>query len=155
MLRGRVPEQVVERQAPLFAALIVTLGANLALGAIAAASLVAYGLPVAGSVAFGLSWAVFGWAFAAIAQATEGTRAARGISIAVLGLCLVLRMAGDVGKEDGPSWISWLTLFGWIQHIHLYGDQRWWVFVLFAGVMAAFVASALALSARRDLQRPS
>jgi ABC-2 type transport system permease protein len=144
------------RQAPLFAALLVTFGANLALGAIAAISLVAYGLPVAGSVAFGLSWAAFGWAFAAVAaavaQATEGARTARGISIAILGLSLVLRMAGDVGKEDGPSWISWLTPFGWIQHIHLYGHQRWWIFVLFAGAVAVFVACALALSARRDLQ---
>ena len=143
------------RQAPLFAALLVTFGADLALGVIAAASLVAYGLPVWGSVAFGLSWALFGWAFAAIAaavaEATEGARTARGISIAVLGSSLVLRMAGDVGKEDGPSWISWLTPFGWIQHIHLYGDQGWWIFVLFAGVVAAFVATALALSARRDL----
>jgi ABC-2 type transport system permease protein len=143
------------REAPLLAALTVTLGADLALGVIAAASLVAYGLPVAGSVAFGLSWAAFGWAFAAlaaaVAQATEGARAARGVSIAVLGLCLVLRMAGDVGKEDGPSWISWLTPLGWIQHIHLYGDQRWWVFALFAGVVAVFVSCAIALSAQRDL----
>jgi ABC-2 type transport system permease protein len=44
------------RQAPL----LVTFGADLALGALAAASLVAYGLPVAGSVAFGVSSAAFG-----------------------------------------------------------------------------------------------
>jgi ABC-2 type transport system permease protein len=143
------------RQAPLFAVLLVTFGADLALGAIAAASLVAYGLPAWGSVAFGLSWAAFGLAFAAVAaavaQATEGARAARGISIAVLGLCLILRMAGDVGKEEGSSWISWLTPFGWIQHVHLYGNQNWWIFVLFAACVAAFVSCALALSARRDL----
>jgi ABC-2 type transport system permease protein len=147
---------VVGRQAPLVAALLVTFGADLALGAIAAATLVAYGLPAWGCVAFGLSWAAFGWAFAAVAavvaQATEGARAARGIAIAILGASLVLRMAGDVGKEDGPSWVSWLTPFGWIQDIHLYGDQRWWIFVLFAAVVAAFVSCALALSARRDLE---
>jgi ABC-2 type transport system permease protein len=146
---------VVGRQVPLFAALLVTFVADLALGAIAAGSLVAYGLPAAGSVAFGLSWAAFGWAFAAVAaavaQATEGARAARGISIAILGLSLVLRMAGDVGEEDGPSWVSWLTPFGWIQHIHLYGNQRWWIFVLFAGVVVLFVSCAIALCARRDL----
>ena len=146
---------VVGKQAPLVAALLVAFGADLALGAIAAGSLVAYGLPAAGSVAFGLSWAVFGWAFAAVAaavaQATEGARAARGVSIAVLGLSLVLRMAGDVGKLNGPSWISWLTPFGWIQHIHLYGNQRWWIFVLFAGVVVLLVSCAVALCARRDL----
>jgi ABC-2 type transport system permease protein len=141
----------VGRQAPLIAALLVTFGADLALGVIAAVSLVAYGLPVWGSVAFGLAWATFGWAFAAlgaaVAQATEGAWAARGITIAVLGLSLVLRMAGDVGKEDGPSWISWLTPFEWIQHIHLYGYPRWWIFAVFAGIVAVFVACALALSA--------
>lgn len=146
---------VAGRQAPLFAALLVTCGANLVLGGLAAAGLVAYGLPVAGSVAFGLSWAAFGLTFAAVAavsaQTTEGARAGRGITIAILGLCLVLRMAADVGREDGLSWVSWLTPFGWIQHIHLYGDQRWWVFLLFAGVTAALVACALTLSARRDI----
>jgi ABC-2 type transport system permease protein len=147
---------VIGRQAPLWAALLVAFGADLFLGAIAAVSLVAYGLPAWGSVAFGLSWAAFGWAFAAlaaaVAQVTQGARAARGLSIAVLGVSLVVRMAGDVGKEGGPSWISWLTPFGWIQHVHLYGHQRWWIFALFAGVVAAFVASAGFLSARRDLE---
>jgi len=143
------------RQAPLLATLLVTFGADLALGAIAAASLVAYGLPVAGSVAFGVSSAAFGWAFAAIAaavaQANEGARAARGISITVLGLCLELRMAGDVGKEDGPSWISWRSPFGSVRRVRPFVDERWWVFALFAGLVAVLVAFALALSARRDL----
>jgi ABC-2 type transport system permease protein len=97
---------VVGRQAPLFAALVVAFGASLALGALVSVGLVAYGLPTTGSVAFGLSWAMFGWAFAAIAavtaQVTESARVARGISIAVLGLCFVLRAAGDAGNKDGP-----------------------------------------------------
>lgn len=145
----------VGRQAPLFAALLVTFGADLLLGAVAAGSLVAYGLPAWGSLAFGLSWAAFGWVFAAVAavaaQVSEGARVARGTAITVLGLALVVRMAGDVGEEHGPSWLSWLTPFGWIQHIHLYGDQRWWIFALLAGVVALFASCALALSARRDL----
>jgi ABC-2 type transport system permease protein len=142
-------------QAPLFAALVVVFGANLVLGALAAVGLVAYGLPAAGSVAFGLSWAMFGWAFAAVAavaaQMTEGARAARGISIAVLGLCFLLRVAGDVGKKDGPSWISWLSPLGWAQRLRPFAEERWWVFALFAGLVAVLVAVAYALSARRDL----
>ena len=81
---------VVGRQAPLFAALVVAFGASLALGALVSVGLVAYGLPTTGSVAFGLSWTMFGWAFAAVAavaaQVTESARVARGISIAVLAL---------------------------------------------------------------------
>jgi ABC-2 type transport system permease protein len=106
---------VVGRQAPL----VVAFGASLALGALVSVGLVAYGLPTTGSVAFGLSWAMFGWVFAAIAavtaQVTESARGARGISIAVLGLCFVLRAAGDAGNKDGPSWLSWLSPFGWAQ----------------------------------------
>ena len=146
---------VVGRQAPLFAALIVTFGANLALGAIVAGGLVAYGLPASGSVAFGLSWAMFGWTFAAVAvvaaQVTEGARATRGISITVLGLCFLVRIAGDVGKEDGPSWISWLSPLGWAQRLRPFADERWWVLALFAALVAVLVAAAYALSARRDL----
>jgi ABC-2 type transport system permease protein len=146
---------VAGRQAPLFAALVVVFGANLVLGALAAVGLLAYGLPAAGSVAFGLSWAMFGWSFAAVAtlaaQMTEGARAARGISITVLGLCFLLRVAGDVGKKDGPSWISWLSPLGWAQRLRPFADERWWVLALFAVLVAVLVAVAYALSARRDL----
>jgi ABC-2 type transport system permease protein len=143
---------VVGRQAPLFAALVVAFGASLALVALVSVGLVAYGLPTTGSVAFGLSWAMFGWSFAAVAavaaQVTESARIARGISIAVLGLCFVLRAAGD---KDGPSWLSWLSPFGWAQRIRPFVDERWWVFLLFLGLIAVLTFAALALSARRDL----
>ncbi|HEX6711383.1 MAG TPA: hypothetical protein VF068_13720 [Rubrobacter sp.] len=146
---------VVGRQAPLFSALLFTFDASLLLGAVVSVSLIAYGLPVAGSMAFGLSWTVFGWAFAAVAavaaQLTEGARAARGISIAVLGLCFVLRAAGDAGGKDGLSWISWLSPFGWTQRVRPFADERWWVFALFLGLVAVLAAAAFALSARRDL----
>ena len=143
---------VVGRQAPLFAALVVAFGASLALGALVSVGLVAYGLPTTGSVAFGLSWAMFGWAFAAVAavaaQVTESARVARGISIAVLGLSFVLRAAGDAGDKDGPSWLS---PFGWAQRIRPFVDERWWVFLLFLGLITVLTFAALALSERRDL----
>jgi ABC-2 type transport system permease protein len=98
---------------------------------------------------------MFRWAFAAIAavtaQVTESARVARGISIAVLGLCFVLRAAGDAGDKDGPSWLSWLSPFGWAQRIRPFFDERWWVFLLFLGLIAVLTFAALALSAQRDL----
>lgn len=142
----------VGRQAPLFAALIVTFGADLVLAALVAVGLVSFGLPAAGSVALGLSWAALGWTFAAVAavaaQATEGARAARGIAIAVLGLCYLLRAAGDAGKKDE---LSWLSPVGWAQQVRPFADERWWVLALFAALVAVLVAAAYALSARRDL----
>ena len=146
---------VVGRQASLFAALVVAFGASLALGALAAVGLVIYGLPVAGSAAFGLSWAVFGGAFAAVAamaaQVTEGARAARGIAIAILGLSFVLRATGDAAGKGGLMWISWLSPFGWTQRVRPFADERWWIFALFAGLVVVLAAMAFALSARRDL----
>ncbi|MDQ3923439.1 MAG: ABC transporter permease [Actinomycetota bacterium] len=143
---------VVGRQAPLFAALVVAFGANLLLGAVAAGGLVAYGLPAAGSAAFGLSWAMFGWTFAAVAavaaQATEGARAARIISVAVLGVCFLLRAAGDAGER---GWLIWLSPLGWAQRVHPFAYERWWVFALFAALVTVLVAAAYGLSARRDL----
>lgn len=146
---------IVGRQAPLLATLVVAFGANLLLGALVAGGLVGYGLSATGSVAFGLSWAMFGCAFAAVAavaaQVTESARVARGISITVLGLCFLLRVVSDVGKEDGPSWISWLSPLGWVQRLHPFADERWWVFAFFAALAAVLLAVALALSSRRDL----
>ena len=143
---------VVGRQAPLVAALFVTFGANLALGALVAVGLVAYGLPAPGSVALGIAWAAFGWTFAAVAavtaQVTEGARAARGIAIAVLGVCYLLRAVGDAGERN---WLSWLSPFGWAQRLRPFADERWWVFALSVGLAAVLIGAALALSSRRDL----
>ena len=55
---------VMGRRAPLSASLVVTLGADLVIAALVTGGLVAFGLPVAGSVALGLSFAAIGWTFA-------------------------------------------------------------------------------------------
>jgi ABC-2 type transport system permease protein len=58
---------VVGRFAPLTAALIVVLAANLVIAGLIAAGLAGLGLPASGSIALGLSAASAGWVFAAIA----------------------------------------------------------------------------------------
>ena len=55
------------RDAPLAAALTVSLGANVVLGLLSAAALAAGGLPAVGSLVFGLGWAATGMAFSAVA----------------------------------------------------------------------------------------
>ncbi|PZG08434.1 ABC transporter permease, partial [Nonomuraea aridisoli] len=57
---------VVGRHAGLAAALTVTCAAALTAGLVSALALVASGLPVGGSLAFGLGLAASGWAFAAV-----------------------------------------------------------------------------------------
>jgi ABC-2 type transport system permease protein len=146
---------VVGRRAPLTAAMLVALGVNLALAVLTALGLVAAGLPVDGSFAFGLAWAGVGIAFAAIAsvtaQLTRSARAATGIASAILGFVYVLRAIGDTADRTGPRWLTWLSPIGWGQQFRAYAGNRWWVLLITAGFALVAVAVAFALLARRDL----
>lgn len=147
---------VVGRHAPLAAALIVTLGANLVLGVLASASLIAYGLPAAGSWALGLSLAAGGWVFAAVAavaaQLMEGAGAARGLAGAVLGLSFVVRAVGDAGGSDGSTArLSLLSPVGWLIGIRPFGGDRWAFLALPLIATVVLIALAYALQSRRDL----
>jgi ABC-2 type transport system permease protein len=114
------------------------------------------GLPVAGAVALGLSMAAAGWVFAAVgavaAQLTQGAGAARGLAIGALGGAFLLRAAGDAGGSDSKlGWLSWLSPLGWVQQTRPYADERWWVYALALGLVAALVAVAVAVLSRRDM----
>lgn len=145
---------VVGRNAALSASVIVTLGANLVVGALVACGLIGVGLPITGSVALGLSAAAIGWTFAAVAgvaaQLTESAGAARGIAVVVLGLFYLLRAVGDM-DEHGMSWMSWLSPIGWMRLVRPFADERWWIFVLFVSLVIVLTAAAFVLSSRRDM----
>lgn len=142
---------VVGRYAPLTAALLVAGLANLAITVLVASGLAGVGLPVAGSVAVGLSVGLTGVAFAAIAgvcaQLTASARSATGIAAAVLGGAYVLRAVGDVG----PTWLTWLSPVGWAMRMRAYGGEQWWVAGLFVALTIVLGGSAYGLLARRDL----
>jgi ABC-2 type transport system permease protein len=148
---------VVGRHAALAAALAVTFGANLVLGALLTLGMPTQDLPVAGSLALGLEFAAAGWVFAAVgaaaAQLTSSATGARGIATSVLGVAWLLRATGDTSGQAGGglAWLSWLSPIGWVQRIHPYGEERWWLAGLAAGLAVALVAAAVALSARRDV----
>jgi ABC-2 type transport system permease protein len=145
---------VLGRYATLTAALIVAVGTSVVLGLLTAVSLVAVGLPAAGSFAFGLTWMAGGLAFAAIAgvtaQLTEGARAANGLTAIVLGVSYLLRALGDA-SDDGSRWLSWLSPIGWAQQIRAYAGDRWLVALLPLALMVVLVAVAFALVRRRDV----
>jgi ABC-2 type transport system permease protein len=154
--RELLSSAVVGRLAPLTAALIVVLGANLAIAAILAGGLVSLGLSAAGSIALGLSAASAGWIFAAfaglVAQLTETPGAARGIALAVFGLSWLVRAIGDLSAASGgQAWLSWLSPLGWVRLTHAFADERWWVFALSLGLVVVLATAAYFLSARRDL----
>lgn len=147
---------VVGRHAGLAAALAVTLAGNLVLAVVTAAGEIAQGLPAAGSLAMGLELAAVGWTFAAVgavvAQLTESAAAARGIGMGMLGAAFLLRAVGDViGADDGGPWLSWLSPLGLANEIRPFAGERWWLLGLFALLVTALTAAAMALSARRDV----
>ncbi len=154
--RELVGATVVGRQAPLTAALIVTLVADLLLALLVTGLLTALGLPAAGSLALGLSVAGASWVMAAVtgiaAQLTQSAGAARGIAGAAFGLFYLMRSLGDAGGADGRlAGLSWLSPFGWARLTRPFAGERWWVFALFLAAAALFTLAAYALSARRDL----
>ncbi len=147
---------VVSRDAPLFAALLVTFAADLVLGLLTALGLQSVGLAAGGSFAFGLALAVAGWVFAAVgavaAQLTENAGGARGIGLAVLGVAFALRLAGDTAGEGGATgWLSWLSPLGWGPRVQAFAGERWWVLVPSLTAVALLVAAAVPLAARRDV----
>jgi ABC-2 type transport system permease protein len=143
------------RGAPLAAALLLALVANLLLAVFTAAALSVAGLPLDGSIAFGLAWAGVGLTFAAIAgavaQLTTSARTAVTLSAAVLGVVYVLRALGDTAGAGGPRWLSWLSPIGWAQQFRPYAGNRWWVLAITLGFAAVVAFAAFVLASRRDL----
>jgi ABC-2 type transport system permease protein len=146
---------VVGRYAALTAGLITVVAANLVLAVLVSIGLVALGLPAAGSIVFALGWFALGLTFAAVAavtaQLTTTARTAGGLGVAFLGLCYLIRAAGDAGGHDGPTWLLWLSPFGWFSHLRPYAGDDWWVLVLPVVFSAVCVAAAYTLTGRRDI----
>lgn len=142
---------VIGRHAPLAAASLVAVIANVLLGVLLSGSLVSYGLPVAGSVALGMAAGLAGLVFGAVtlvtAQLASSTRAAYGITGAVMGAAYVLRAVGDVGSGA----LSWLSPIGWGQYMRAYADESWWPALLSVGAIAVLGLVAVRLFERRDI----
>lgn len=146
----------VGRYASLTAALLLAFGGALAAGLIGALTLTASGVPVAGSLAFGLALAgsgmVFGAVAAVTAQVCSGARPARGLAFATLALTFTLRAVGDARAGAGPADpLTWLSPQGWSLQVRPYAGDRWWVLLLHLALITVAVAAAFVLLRRRDL----
>jgi ABC-2 type transport system permease protein len=145
---------VVGRNAPLTAALLIAVGANIGLAALITAGLTLLGLPAAGSIALALAIAGSGLVFTAVAavcaQVASTARAARGLALVVIGATYLFRAVGDSSGPHGPRWLSWLSPIGWAELIRSFGAIRWWVLALPVAVALIVVAAAAFLAVRRD-----
>jgi ABC-2 type transport system permease protein len=146
-----VRSSVVGRYAPMTAALLVAVIANLLLGLLVALSVVSFGLAAAGALSLGLGVALTGIAFTAVAllaaQLTDSARAMYGITGAVIGVSYGLRAVGDVGDAV----LSWFSPIGWYQAMHAYSGERWWPTVLPVAFTAVILVAAFAVFNRRDI----
>jgi len=146
---------VAGRRAALTAALLVVTATNLVLGATSALALASNGLPLTGSLVFGLAWAGNGIAFAAVAavavQLTTSARTASGIGMATLGASYVLRAIGDTSSSHGPWWLSWLSPIGWAQQLRPFAGNRWSVLGITSVFTIMLLVTAYQLASRRDL----
>ena len=133
------------------AALSTVAAMNIVTGGLVTLALLGFGLPAAGSIAFGLSFTLVGLLFAALtlvaAQVTENTRVVYGLGGLVLGAAFVLRAIGDIG--DGT--VSWFSPIGWAQKTRPFAGERWWPFLIVVGATALLAWLAAALSQRHDL----
>lgn len=145
---------VVGRHAPLASALLLGLIVTGGIAVLTGLGLASAGLPLAGSMAFGLAWGAAGMLFGAVAgiaaQVTIAGRAARGMAMVVLALAYVARAVGDLA-EEGPGWLSWLSPIGWSQQVRAFSGTRWALLVLPVVATAVLVPLAFVLRSRRDL----
>lgn len=144
---------VTGRYSALTAALLVSGLAALVTGAIAVAALLASGLPVPGSVAFGLGIVLTGWVFSGVsavtAQLVEYSRTANGLACAVVGVAFLLRGIGDSAKDLGL--LSWISPLGWSALLRPFAGERWWVVVLPLATTVVLCGVAYWLLPRRDV----
>ena len=127
---------------------VVTTGVVLAIGrdpevGFAPAGAVLYGLGLASAPA------VFAAVGAVTSQLARTRRLASGLGMGVFGVSFLLRMVADSGP--GASWLLWATPFGWIERTRPLTHPDWRPMILSAVAVAALVALAVRLSARRDL----
>ena len=150
-----VRANVVGRHAMLTATLIVAVVTNLAAAAATLAVMVGVGgFAATGSVLFAAGLAAVGLAFAGVTaitvQTTSYSRAAAGMTGAVLGAAFLLRAGGDMAEEGGTL-LSWLSPLAWGQQTAPFVLDRWWPLTLPVAFAALTTVAGYRLSARRDL----
>lgn len=137
------------------ATLLVLTLANLALAILMAVSLGALGLEGMnwpGSLLYGAVLGVAGIFFASatifIAQLTESSRAAMGLSFGLLGLSYLLRAIGDISNET----LSLISPLGLILRTEVYVNNYWWPILLILVASGLLALLAFRLNSIRDLE---
>jgi ABC-2 type transport system permease protein len=143
----------VGRDAPLTAAILESSLVAAVLGLLVTLANVAGGLPIAGSLGFGVTWVGTGLVAtgtAAVAcQLSASARTCAAVAAGLLAGAFAVRAVGDA--VDGLHWLSWLSPLGWNTQLRAWSEPRWWVGVLYVVLGAGLVGLARVMASRRDL----
>lgn len=141
-------------QAHPTAALLTCAVANLLIGIGVGVALASYELAAADSFAVGLGVALTGISAGAVAlvcaQVCEHARSANGLAALILALLFLARVIGDMAEVGGTP-LSWTSPFAWVHQTRAFVDLRWLPLVWYLVFIAAFLALAYVLAARRDV----
>lgn len=143
----------IGRDAPMAAAAIESLAVASALGMLVFTANAVAGLPVTGSLWFGVSWFGTGAVATAVAavacQLSASARTCGAIAAGLLGGAFVVRAIGDA--VEGAHWLVWWSPLGWNTQLRAWSEPRWWVVGLYVGLTAALLMLAQTLHGRRDI----
>ena len=147
----------VGRAAPLTSITLIVVVANVVIACAIAVIMPLFGLETidfAGSLVFGAALGSIGLIFAALtmlfAQLTATAKGTMGFSLAMLGVCYVLRAAGDMGENAADNPLGFASPLGLGERTYPYYDNLWWPICVMVGVAAVIMIVAFALNARRD-----
>ncbi|MCL1804807.1 MAG: hypothetical protein FWG28_02210 [Clostridiales bacterium] len=143
------------RLAVLGATMITAVVVNIVLALLLGAALAMVGVESMGlaeSMLFGVTAGASGLVFAAIAavfaQLSSNRSGATGLSFLTLGLCYILRAAGDM---QGSELLACVSTLGLLQRVQVYVGNYLWPVALILAEAAALTAAACALNGVRDL----
>lgn len=153
----------VGRSAPLSAALIVAIGANVVAAIAIFAGLISFPeLDAAGSAYMAVSLGAVGIFFAGVAaitaQLSDYRRGANGMAIGVLAALFLIRGFGDAmgdlaadGLSVTASWLTWLSPLGWGYQVLPYNGNRLFPILMIIGVTIIAIGISYFMMNRRDI----
>lgn len=143
----------IGRDAPMAAAVLEASAVAAVLAAVVSAMCLLGGLPLLGSLWFGVIWLGTGLVATGIGavacQLSASARSCAGIAAALMGALFVVRAVGDASSSIG--WLVWLSPLGWNTQLRAWSGTRPWVAVLYLVASAVLLAAAQAMRSRRDL----
>lgn len=144
---------MVGRQSLFAASIIISYGTNIVMGIILFITMLAYGLPVGGSLTLSCLLVVGGCLFASIgaftSQLASARRTASSLGIGVMGLFYMMSFMNNLSADNNLS--SYFTPFRWFFIVRPFAGNHLSFLLVAAVLVAAIAGIGLFLSIKRDV----